>query len=85
LQRSFDRSFAATGECHGEKINERAFGLVHDLGSQRIPFCLGDESRQMSCHFQIARHRSPREGLGASTGADKSARMGTRGEGGNSN
>src|SRR5215468_11728959 len=53
LQQGFYRSFAAAGERHGEKINERALGLMHDRRRQRIPFRLGDESRQPPGHFQI--------------------------------
>jgi hypothetical protein len=75
LQRGFNCWFAAAGERHGEEINERALGLMNDRRSKRIPLRLGDELREHFGHFHIVRHRSPREGPGASTGADKSARM----------
>jgi len=78
LQRGFNCWFAAAGERHGEEINERALGLMNDRRSKRIPLRLGDELRERFGHFHIVRHRSPREGPRASTGADKSARMARR-------
>jgi hypothetical protein len=78
LQRRFDRALAAAGQRHGEEINERALGLMHDRRTERLPFSLDDEARQVSGYFQIVQHRGPREGPGASTDADKSARMARR-------
>ena len=80
LQSGFDRRLAGAGERHGEEINERALGLMNGRRTEHFPSRIGDELRQVFGHFQIVRHRVPREGAEASTDADKSARMARRGD-----
>ena len=59
LQRDLESFVAAAGQGHGEKIEKRALGLMHDLGRQIAPPRLHHQPSEPLGHAGNVQHGCP--------------------------